>query len=157
MNLRRWDSATVREQERTIGRRRDSGAPLTGRHEHDVPNFSARDDSGGPVIPAHAHIRLAHRDFNGGIEIVRRSYSYDAGVTELPPLSDKAPSSDAHGFDAGLAFIAFMREPQQFIRLQTRLASHDNLNVYIRHVGSGLFVVPPGAAAGGYVGDTLLG
>jgi deferrochelatase/peroxidase EfeB len=156
MNLPRWDASSIREQERTIGRHRDSGAPLGGRREHDRPNFSARDEYGVPVIPARAHIRMAHRDFNHGVEILRRGYSYDEGVTDIGPLRDGEPHSHAPGFDAGLAFIAFMRDPQQFVRLQNRLSSQDSLNEYITHVGSAVFVVPPGASRGGYVGQALL-
>jgi deferrochelatase/peroxidase EfeB len=33
----------------------------------------------------------------------------------------------------------------------------DALTEYIQHTGSGLFAVPPGARAGGYVGQPLLG
>jgi deferrochelatase/peroxidase EfeB len=32
----------------------------------------------------------------------------------------------------------------------------DALNEYIKHVGSALFAVPPGAPPGGYVGEGLL-
>jgi deferrochelatase/peroxidase EfeB len=58
--------------------------------------------------------------------------------------------------DAGLFFISFQREPEQFIALQRSLARHDALNEYIAHTGSALFAVPPGAAPGSYVGATLL-
>jgi deferrochelatase/peroxidase EfeB len=43
------------------------------------------------------------------------------------------------------------------VPVQTRLAASDALNEYIEHVGSGLFAVPPGIAAGGYIGQTLFG
>ncbi|MGZ6617433.1 MAG: hypothetical protein ACXVFQ_23790, partial [Solirubrobacteraceae bacterium] len=123
-------------------------------------NLRARRTDGQLVIPAGAHIRLAHPDLNGGVEILRRGYSYDDGVTEIGPLSDAAPPhSHAPSFDAGLAFIAFMRNPHaQFVRLQHRLAAEDHLGEYITHVGSAVFVIPPGVrGAGGYVGETLLG
>jgi deferrochelatase/peroxidase EfeB len=158
MNLPHWDSSSRSDQEATIGRHRESGAPLGGSRENDTPNFRARDRNGRFVIPARAHIRLAHPSFNGGIEILRRGYSYDDGVTEIGPLTDGAPHSHAPGFNAGLAFVAFMRDPQaQFVPLQRRLAAQDRLNHYISHVGSAVFVVPPGARQGGYVGETLLG
>ncbi len=155
MNLPRWDASDLSEQEAAIGRRRESGAPLGSHHEHDPPNLRARRRNGQLVIPAHAHIRLAHPTVNGGVEILRRGYSYDEGVG---PLSDSQPHSHAPGFDAGLAFVAFMRDPHaQFVRLQRRLAAQDNLNEYIEHVGSAVFALPPGADIGGYVGQTLLG
>jgi deferrochelatase/peroxidase EfeB len=58
--------------------------------------------------------------------------------------------------DAGLFFIAFMSDPAQFVTLQTKLGTHDGLNEYIRHVGSGLFACPGGVPdAGGYWGQGL--
>ncbi len=159
INLPRWDSSSLNDQERTIGRHRESGAPLGGTHEHDPPRLRARHANGKLVIPARAHIRLAHPELNGGVEILRRGYSFDDGITEVGPLSDSAPASVAPGFDAGLAFVAFMRHPHsQFVRLQRRLAAQDALNEYITHVGSAVFAVPPGVRGpGGYVGETLLG
>jgi deferrochelatase/peroxidase EfeB len=157
MNLARWDSSSLSEQEQTIGRHRQSGAPLGGRSESDRPRLGARTATGALVIPAGAHVRLAHPSVNGGVEILRRGYSYDDGIVELGPLRDEAPRSKGMQFDAGLAFIAFMRDPRQFVRLQNRLSRHDRLNEYVAHVGSALFVIPPGAQPGGYVGQTLLG
>ena len=143
MNLPRWDSSSLIDQEATIGRHRENGAPLGGTHEHDPPRLRARGADGQLVIPARAHIRLAHPDLNGGVEILRRGYSFDDGITEVGPLSDAAPHSHAPGFDAGLAFIAFMRDPHaQFVRLQHRLAAQDHLGEYITHVGSAVFAVP---------------
>jgi deferrochelatase/peroxidase EfeB len=49
-----------------------------------------------------------------------------------------------------------VRDPDtQYIPMQTRLARDDGLREYLRHTGSGLFAVPPGVRAGGYLGDTL--
>jgi deferrochelatase/peroxidase EfeB len=45
----------------------------------------------------------------------------------------------------------------QFIPIQHRLAARDSLNQVIGHSGSAIFACPPGATAGGYVGETLLG
>ncbi len=57
-----------------------------------------------------------------------------------------------------LFFICFQRDPQrQFVPIQRRLGSSDALNEYVKHVGSAVFAVPPGARSGGYVGETLLG
>ena len=39
--------------------------------------------------------------------------------------------------------------------IQRGLGSSDALNEYIKHVGSALFAVPPGARRGGFVGDGL--
>ena len=58
--------------------------------------------------------------------------------------------------DAGLFFLAFQRDPRgQFVPIQRRLASTDQLNEYIKHTSSGLWAVPPGTA-GGYLAEPLL-
>jgi deferrochelatase/peroxidase EfeB len=65
--------------------------------------------------------------------------------------------TDTQGrLDAGLVFISYQRSPGQFIAIQ-RALEHDLLNPFTRHVGSAIFVVPPGASEGGFVGETLLG
>jgi deferrochelatase/peroxidase EfeB len=54
-----------------------------------------------------------------------------------------------------LFFIAFMKNPSQFIALQQRLGINDALNEYIKHTGSALFACPPGLRAGERWGDQL--
>lgn len=56
--------------------------------------------------------------------------------------------------DAGLFFLSYQRDPAQFITLQRSLSS-DLMNEYIRHVGTGIWAIPPGAAPGSYVGSGL--
>ncbi len=99
------------------------------------------------LIPVDAHVRLASASANDGERILRRGYSFTDGVDES--LGE---------LEAGLFFICFQRDPQrQFVAIQRRLGSSDALNEYIKHVGSAVFAVPPGARPGGYVGETLLG
>lgn len=145
MLLEVWDRAPLRDQERTIGRAKYSGAPLSGSEEFDTPDLEA--EAGGvPVIPARSHARLASEPVNGE-RILRRGYSFtDGAIDSLGQL------------DAGLFFIAFQRDPHaQFVPMQRRLGTNDALNEYISHRSSALFAVPPGTAAGGYVGEPLLG
>jgi hypothetical protein len=54
----------------------------------------------------------------------------------------------------GLFFIAFMKNPAQFIKLQQSLAA-DALNEYIQHTGSAVFACPPGLMPGQHWGDDL--
>jgi deferrochelatase/peroxidase EfeB len=132
-----WDRTGLGDQEQTIGRQKVSGAPLGGREEFDTPNLSK--------LPVDSHVRLAAPSSNGGIALLRRGYSFTDG------LDDRLGQ-----LDAGLFFLSFQRDPEAFIRVQRQLGSNDKLNEYIKHVGSGVWAIPPGAHAGGWVGETLL-
>jgi deferrochelatase/peroxidase EfeB len=143
MLIEDWDLATLAEQEATFGRSKGSGAPLSGGDEFTEPDFAAQ-VGGAPAIDPAAHVRLAHHSNAGGIRILRRGYNYADGTDEFGSIK------------AGLLFIAYQRSPTQFIGLQQSLAT-DLLNEYIQHIGSAIFVVPPGASAGGFVGESLFG
>jgi deferrochelatase/peroxidase EfeB len=146
-----WDVTPLDQQERTIGRRKRSGAPLTGRREHDPVDLSAIGADGRPVIPLDAHIRLASAHANAGRRLLRRGYSYSRGITPGP--LDRG----GHQIDGGLFFIAFARDPRrQFIPLARRLATHDALNAFAVHTASAIFACPPGVRPGGYIGQGLL-
>ena len=123
-----WRALSVGEQERVIGRRRDSGAPIGARNEFDpLPLAELAPDS---------HARLAARESNDGVTMLRRSYSYENG----------------------LLFLAYQRDPRrQFVAIQRRLAERDALSAYTTHVGSAVFALPPGTRPGGFVGDALYG
>ena len=97
-----------------------------------------------PVIPADAHIRLASFEHNGGTRILRRGYSFTDGIDPR-----------AGTLLGGLFFIAFMKDPAQFIRLQRALAA-DALGEYVHHTGSAVFACPPGLRPGQHWGDGLL-
>jgi deferrochelatase/peroxidase EfeB len=147
MLIESWDTDYLADQEAVFGRFKNSGAPLTGRHEFDPVDLDALEDN-KPVIPLDAHIRLASPHTNGGQKILRRGYSYTDGI-----------DPDTGLLDAGLFFIAFQKDPRkQFVPLQRKLGSHDALNEYIRHTGSGLYAVPPGLSGpGDWWGKTLFG
>ncbi len=139
MQIESWDAEGLADQEDVFGRFKDTGAPLTGKAEFDTVDLAAK-KNGKPVVPADAHIRLAGPDNHGGEKILRRGYSYTDG---------NDPTTGQ--LEAGLFFIAFQKDPRkQFVPIQQALGQHDALNEYIKHVGSGLFAVPPGVSA---VGD----
>jgi deferrochelatase/peroxidase EfeB len=144
MLLEVWDRASLQDQERTIGRHKYSGAPLGGKDEFEPLPLEQQRNS-RPVIPVDAHVRLASAKENDGARILRRGYSFTDGVDES--LGE---------LEAGLFFVSFQRHPEQFVAIQQRLGSLDALNEYIKHVGSAVFAVPPGASPGGYVGEALL-
>ncbi|HWH25874.1 MAG TPA: iron uptake transporter deferrochelatase/peroxidase subunit [Pseudolysinimonas sp.] len=143
MVIESWDRTRLEEQQRVIGREKGEGAPLSGGTEFTEPNFTKPDDDGSPRIATDAHIRLSHPKANNGARMLRRGYNYVDGNDELGRL------------DAGLFFLSFQRDPEQFITVQRSLAGHDALNEYIKHVGSAIFAVPPGARRGGSIGDGL--
>lgn len=141
MHLETWDRTSLKEQENTFGRHRDSGAPLGAVDEFDPIDLELKDDKGNLVIPEDCHVRLAKEV---GEEIYRRAFSYANGID---PRTGQ--------FDAGLLFISFQKDPQQFIKVQKNLGTKDKLNEYITHVGSGLFAILPGVEEGGYLGQSL--
>lgn len=84
-----------------------------------------------------AHVRLAHPD-NSGVTLLRRGYSFTDGTDGLGRL------------EAGLFFLAYQRDVRSgFIPLQKKLSATDALNEYIQHVGSAVYVVPPGVVKSG--------
>jgi deferrochelatase/peroxidase EfeB len=145
MVIESWDRTRLEEQERVIGRDKGEGAPLSGGTEFTEPDFDKPDDDGSPQIAEDSHVRLAHPKLNDGVRLLRRGYNFVDGNDSLGRL------------DAGLFFLSFQRDPQQFITVQHSLAGHDALNEYIKHVGSAIFAVPPGAPAGASIGDALFG
>jgi deferrochelatase/peroxidase EfeB len=117
-----WDRTALDVQESLIGRSLDGRRRLGG-----------------------GHAELARPRNNNGATMLRRSYSYDAGV-------------DVNGLqDTGLIFIAFQRDPvRQFVPVQQRLATQDRLNAFSQHVATGVFACPPGYAEGSWLGAGLL-
>jgi deferrochelatase/peroxidase EfeB len=144
-NLATWSSIPLSAQEQVIGRKRGSGAPLTGAHEHDTPKFNELDAHGFPVIALDAHVRVASPHTNGGMHLLRRGYNYVDGIDPTTGM-----------VEAGLLFICFQRNPvTQFTALQGDLARGDALSRYIVHRGSGVFACPPGLARGEHLGASL--
>jgi deferrochelatase/peroxidase EfeB len=146
MELERWDAEPLDEQERVFGRKKVSGAPLSGGAEFTPIDFAKTDDSGAPVVNVDAHARLASPQQNGGIKLLRRGYNYIDG-------QDQATGK----LSAGLFFVGFQRDPQaQFKVLQTRLGTSDLLGEYVATIGGGLWACPPGVRGPGtWFGDEL--
>ena len=63
--------------------------------------------------------------------------------------------SETGAYDAGLMFISFQQNPEQFIAIQNSLGRLDKLNEYITHRGSAIFACFPGVEKGSYLGEAL--
>lgn len=144
MDLDTWDPVSRIGREEAIGRRLSDGAPLTGEHEHDEPDFEAKDTLGLEVIAPYAHIRRARTNDPTQV-IFRRPYNYD-----------DAPVGDATS-NIGLLFASYQTDvTRQFVPIQQRLDELDMLNEWTTPIGSAVFVIPPGCSRGGFIGETLL-
>jgi deferrochelatase/peroxidase EfeB len=140
IRIEQWDRTALGEQEKFVGRVKDSGAPLLGTAEHEAVKPSKLDVA--------SHIRLANPRTGADSErerILRRGYNFDEGIDGIGQIS------------AGLFFLGYQQDPRrQFVTIQRRLAANDLLNEYLFHTGSAIFAIPPGVQPGGYIGQTLL-
>jgi deferrochelatase/peroxidase EfeB len=141
-----WDRTALETQEGIIGRVKETGAPLDGRHETDVPDFAA--DPHGKTFRLDGHIRLANPRTRATEKnrILRRGFSYQSGFGASGQL------------DQGLLFICFQQDVDRgFVTVQERL-NGEALEEYIRPVGGGFFYVLPGVRdEGDWLGSGLLG
>ena len=152
--LEHWDHMDTPFQESTIGRKKSSGAPLTGKFETDALDLEAADADGNPVLPPTAHVRTATAAENGGALIHRRGYSYNEGVNFT--AERWPPWHQGLEYNAGTFFVCYQRDPRSgFVKLFDKMSKLDAMNQFTTHVGGGLFACPPGVEAGHYVGQAL--
>jgi deferrochelatase/peroxidase EfeB len=138
-----WDRTRLSEQERLIGRRKDTGAPFNGEVETDLPDYA--DDPDGEVTPLDAHIRLANP----------RTAETDDDLILRAGLNFSRGFDGSGQLDQGLAFVSYQRRMSQFLNTQERLAG-EPLEEYILPVGGGFFFALPGVEGeDGFLGEGL--
>jgi dye decolorizing peroxidase len=143
LNLDTWDELTRSEQERAIGRKLSTGAPLTGATEHDELDLEARDADGRLMIAENAHARLSHHSENDGRRIFRKGLNY---------VQDTGPARES-----GLIFLSHQADiAAQFLPLLARLDAADALNEWTTTIGSAVFALPPGFQPGTWLAQNLL-
>ena len=108
-----WHALPRAEQERIIGRDKQTGAPLGGSRLFEKPDLERLDPS--------AHIRQASPR-TSGVTILRRGFDTPHGLLFLAFMSDPR---------------------RQFVALQRRLAANDALHAFTKVTGSAVFAVPP--------------
>jgi dye decolorizing peroxidase len=112
----------VPEQEAVIGRRRDTAEPLSGGGPDSVVDLGAKTADGEYLVPAAAHVRVAHPLTSGTGLMLRRSYS----------------SPD------GLLFISFQRDLKTFTATQATMDEQDALMRFVTVTATGSFLILPG-------------
>jgi dye decolorizing peroxidase len=138
IDVERFLAHDVAAQERIIGRRRASAAPLSGGTPATNPDLGAKTPDGAYVIPADAHLRRANPVSTGVPTMLRRSYSF----------ADAA---------AGLLFVSFQNDLHTFVATLNRMSTSDALLEYTTTTRSGTFLVLPGFGAARPLGASLFG
>jgi deferrochelatase/peroxidase EfeB len=152
--LEHWDRTEVDFQEQVIGRHKYSGAPIGKSSENDPLDLDRVDKDGNPLIPDNAHVRLGAASVNEGAQVLRRSYSYNDGVSFT--AERWPPWRQGMLYDAGLLFIAYQRDPRAgFIKIYGNMSKLDALDQFTTHTGGGLFACPAGVREGEFIGQRL--
>lgn len=136
LDLPRFAALSVAEQEAVFGRRRTSGAPLSGGAITADPSLGAKTPDGRYLIPADAHVRRANANAVGAGLMLRRSYSTDAPT-------------------AGLLFISFQNELRTFTSTLARMDDSDALLAFTTTTATATFLILPGFTPQRPLGSTL--
>lgn len=148
MDLVEWDTLTPVEQEASVGRSLDTGAPLSGGNEFSDFDFDKTDAAGNQLIAIRAHGRRSHPTLNGGARLFRKGLNYVAG---------ESATGDPLALETGLVFMSFQKDfDGQFLRIQKSLDVADELNEWTTAIGSAQFCILPGFARGEWLGQRLL-
>jgi dye decolorizing peroxidase len=136
LDLPRFATLSVADQEAVFGRRRATGIPLSGGIITSDPDLGAKTPDGRYLIPADAHVRKAHSNVVGVGLMLRRSYSTD----------EPAP---------GLLFMSFQNDIRTFTNTLTHMDNSDALLQFTTTTASATFLILPGFAQQHPLGATL--
>jgi len=125
LDLPRFATLSVADQEAVFGRRRATGTPLSGDTITSDPDLGAKTPDGRYLIPAHAHVRKANANVVGVGLMLRRSYSTD----------EPAP---------GLLFMSFQNDIRTFTNTLTHMDNSDALLQFTITTASATFLILPG-------------
>lgn len=125
LDLPRFATLSVADQEAVLGRHRATGIPLSGGTITSAPDLGAKTPDGRYLIPAHAHVRRANANVVGVGLMFRRSYSTD----------EPAP---------GLLFMSFQNDLRTFTNTLTHMENSDALLRFITTTASATFLILPG-------------
>jgi dye decolorizing peroxidase len=115
-------------QEKAVGRRRDSGVPLSGGAGATVvtdPDLQAKTPDGQYLIPVDSHVRRSSALATGVPLMLRRGY----------PVDDPEP---------GLLFVSFQNSLRAFTATMARLDESDAMMEFATATASAHFLVLPG-------------
>ncbi|MCF7521968.1 iron uptake transporter deferrochelatase/peroxidase subunit [Neisseria sp. ZJ106] len=141
-----WDRTPLQEQNAIFGREKYSGAPLDGKKESDVADYTK--DPAGNTVPTDSHMRLANpRDpeFMKKHLLFRRAFNYSRGLSKAGQL------------DVGLIFICYQANLADGFIFVQNLLNGEPLEEYISPFGGGYFFVLPGVEQGSFLGQGLIG
>ncbi|MFE1173835.1 Dyp-type peroxidase [Streptomyces sp. NPDC058773] len=125
LDLPRFTALSVADQEAAFGRRRATGAPLSGGTAAWDPDLGAKTPDGRYLVPADAHVRRANPTVVGVGLMLRRSYSTDAPTP-------------------GLLFISFQNDLRTFTNTLAHMDDSDALLRFTTTTASATFLILPG-------------
>lgn len=142
VDIEAWDNDRISDQERNIGRRKDTAAPLSDPDgdEFTVPDFNAKDEDGNYLIDPASHVAITS-DIRLGFKILRRGYNYWQGLKENGMQS------------AGFLNMAYVNNLDNFCKLRNDMGKYDILNDYYYGLNGAFYAVPQSPKTGRYIGE----
>ena len=133
LDVARFSALDVSRQEAIIGRRRHTGAPLSGSSIDDPIDLQARSLDGTLLVPERAHVRAANPTLLQSPLMFRRSY-------EVVDVS--LESAARHRRHALMLFVSYQRSIDTFTATQRRLDVADDLMSFARPIASASMLIP---------------